>query len=443
MSVRKKQERKQRQTRNRKQRELARREERKAHTAGSSLGEKLRFDDPEPLIAADKREPVEQQDDTNELLEETSELDTEPSEPAEPEEAGCELWWDKFSNANGPQRLEMAREKLKTVSADDDAYEQLFPEAIYELESKLSREQYVAFLEEVRETRPDVFSMSADWNTRAMVFEYLAQERLHDVDRAVIVFAEQLKDIGSPFFSLMSAIRLAGRVKAAQALIEAAVKQLENSSLTEWAVDEILEWAMFAHYQRCMAAGATDKEIETVHAAARDLGIKDSEQYQTNRRDFVLHLSGQSSKQWTKDELTNGKPKAFRNIYLLGVDYERWLCNERDFEPIVANELRHLVITAIDGIECPFDVLLVGLTRRHFEPYLAGKFDFMSLNRIQAPATIVAMKHYYDFLKELELVKSGDWHKSQSICDALWKEVRRSLEEEWPCFRFLDQYIAN
>ena len=107
----------------------------------------------------------------------------------------------------------------------------------------------------------------------------------------------------------------------------------------------------------------------------------------------------------------------------------------------MADELRRLVITAIDGIDCPFNGLLAGLGRRDFEPYLARKLGFMSLDRIHAPATIVAMKHYYDFLQELELVKPGNWQKSQSVCDALWQELRRALKNEWPSYRFLEQYF--
>ena len=52
------------------------------------------------------------------------------------------------------------------------------------------------------------------------------------------------------------------------------------------------------------------------------------------------------------------------------------------------------------------------------------------------------MKHYYDFLKELELVKHNDWQKSQSVCDALWKDLQQGLKDEWRSYRFLEQYLT-
>ncbi len=127
---------------------------------------------------------------------------------------------------------------METVTADDDVFQHLFPEAVFELESKLPGRQYVAFLEELYETRREVFSLSADWTVRSMVFEYLAQERLDDVDRVALALATNLQEIGEPFFSLLSTIRLAGRADAAQALINAAIGKMDDSSLMYWAVDE-------------------------------------------------------------------------------------------------------------------------------------------------------------------------------------------------------------
>lgn len=210
-----------------------------------------------------------------------------------------------------------------------------------------------------------------------------------------------------------------------------------------WAVDEILEWAMFPHYQRCVADGASNVAIEELHAAAKQIGIEDSEESRKNRHDFALHLAGKSEKRWAKEELISGKKKAFRNIYLLTVDYQRWLCEERGFLPIVADEFRRLMISAIDRMDCPFNRLLFGVGRRDIEPYVAGKLGFMSLDQIHAPATLVAMKHFFDFLKEVELTKPGDWQKSQSACDALWNELIRILGDNWRSYQFLEPYIPE
>lgn len=436
MSARSKKDRKQQKRRKRKQREMARHEKnRLASARDSKVAEKTWLDNPEVPFPRPPRG-------VDELATLLGESDMEPEQtPGDATEA--ELWWGKYSQADSSARLQMTREKLGAVSPDDEAYKDFFPEAIYELESKLAPKDYVAFLEELYASHPDAFALNADWNGRSMVFEYLAQERLDDVDRSVIRLSEGLTEIGEPFFSLMSTIRLAGRMEASQALIDSAVKLLDSSSLMYWAVDKIIEWAMFAHYRQCAAAGATEEAIEVLHDAARQLGLEDSQEYQLNRRVCVLHLAGSSGTQWTRSELITENQDAFRNIYLMGVDYQRWLCKTRDFVPIVADEFRRLVGEAIDGLDCPYASLLAGLPRRKFDRYLAGKLDFMSLDRMHAPATIIAMQHYYDFLKELELVRPGDWQKSQSVCSALWRELQHAVGDEWRTFRFLEKYMDS
>jgi hypothetical protein len=222
------------------------------------------------------------------------------------------------------------------------------------------------------------------------------------------------------------------------------VKQLNNSGLTYWAVEEILEWALFSPYQQCVTAGVTDEALEALHVAALDLGIEDDEQSRANRRDMAQHLAGVSDKKWVKDELISSKTKATRKVFLLGVDYQRWLSQERALPPIVADEFRRLVHKAMAGMECSFGSLLVGLGRHPFDRYLAEKLGFMSLTRIVAPATIIAMRHYYDFLKELELVTAKSWKKSQSVCDLLWGQLKDAIsDDQWRTFAFLEQYMPG
>ena len=298
----------------------------------------------------------------------------------------------------------------------------------------------LAFLEEVRKTRNDVFDLNADWNIRAMVFEYLAQGRLDEVDAAAWSLAESLEDVSEPFFSLMTTLRLAGRATAAEPLVNKAMRLLPKSKLMYWAVDELLGWAMFHAYQRCLAAGADDAAIEQMHDAARKMALSDSEQDRANRRDVMLHLSGQANKSWRKAELVSTKKTAYRNIYLLGVDFQRYLATECDVPPIAADELRSLVMEWINRVAQPFGGLLKGLVRREFEPLVAKKLDFMSLDRIHAPATIVAASRFYDFLKHVDLVNSGAWRRSQSVCEEIWDELRDGFKDEWASYEFLERY---
>jgi hypothetical protein len=352
------------------------------------------------------------------------------------------IWWREYQAADGETRLQMVREKLDVIPSDHEDYKQLFPEAVSELEAKLSCDTFVSFLEELASAHPDVFAMNADWHTRSMVFEYLAQNRMQDIDRVVSALAAKLKEIDSPFFSLVSTLRLSGS-DAAQSLIDAAFPLIDDAELMYWAVGEIHEWALFPSYQRCIAAGASGDSLDALRLAVARLGIEDSPEYQEDRHEFAMHLSGQSAKQWTRSELLARDDDTPHKVFLLNADFMCWLCEERKFKPIVADELRHLAGDAINEMDGHLHGIMSGLSRRDVEPYVTSKLGFMSLKRIHAPATVVVLAQYVDFLKEIELTKPSDWKKSRSACASLWYDLPKALGDEWPQYQFLEAYLPT
>ena len=351
-------------------------------------------------------------------------------------------WWEGYLAAEGAERLRMVREKLAAVSSHDEWYESLFPEAVFELENALPGGEYVAFLEELHALRADVFNQGADWHVRSMAFYYIAEERWQDLDRAVQQFADGISEVHEAFFSVVSLIRLAGRVKAAQYLVDAAFSLDTFGDLMPWAVNELIEWAMFARYQACLQSGATDEAIDSVYHYSLEIDSEDSQQARQTTRDFALRLAGKAEA-WNRDELLKGDRNIALRIYLLGADFMRWLCLSRGFEPLVADELRRILMSTIDNMECTPAALFRGLRRNEFEPALARKLGLMSLDVAHAPAGIVAMRHFYDFLAESELVEPRRRDSAQSVCYVLWKELKRALQDDWRQYQFLEQYLPR
>ena len=88
---------------------------------------------------------------------------------------------------------------------------------------------------------------------------------------------------------------------------------------------------------------------------------------------------------------------------------------------------------------------LHGLRRAVFEPHLARKLDFLSLDRFHAPAGILAMYHFYDFLAESHLVDEAIRQPSQLVCRDLWNDVKKLFQEklcEWRLYEFLEPYAT-
>ncbi len=350
-------------------------------------------------------------------------------------------WWEAYENADGQERVRMTREKLATVSPSDDSFDRFFPESIDELQTKLSRPEYAVFLEQLRGEYPDVFAASLDWNTRSLVFHYIPEGRMADVNRAVDYLAEQMEEISEPIFSLISMIRLAGGVQAAQRLVDAAMALARGPRLLPWAVDELIEWALFGPVQACVSAGATDEAIEAFYQKSLELGVEDTKSARQTQRKHVAHIAGTSGKVWTRDELLAARKDAGREFHALLYDYMRWLCRQRGFHPIVADELRRVLADTINHMENKPTALLRGLRQRDFEPALTQKLGFLSLETFHAPAAVVAMRHFYDFLHAHDLVDQRTCDTAHSVCYILWKKLKTAMARNWDECRFLEAYL--
>ena len=362
----------------------------------------------------------------------------------QPERANTPIddWWEKYEAADGKERLRMTREKLETVQPDDEWYEAIVPEAISELEGPLSEAEYVAFLEELHMTRPDVFAESADWNVRSMAYFYVAEERWEDLDRVIVRFADEMTETSEAFYSLMSLVRLVGRAGPTQRLIDATISLKTFAELMSWAVNTLIEWALFTRFQACVQAGATDEAIDQLYRHSLEIGCEDSKRARKDQRDFVLHLAGKCEP-WTRDELIKDDRHTGNRIYLLTADFMRWLCQSRNFEPLVADELRRILVSTIENLECHPTTIFRDLRRADLEPAVARKLAFMSLDTSHAPAGVIVFQHFYDFLAEHELIDPGTSKSAHSVCHALWKELKRTMKDEWRHYKFLEAYLPR
>jgi hypothetical protein len=212
-----------------------------------------------------------------------------------------------------------------------------------------------------------------------------------------------------------------------------------------WAIDEILQWALFQTYQEFVRAGADDDAFDRLWQKCLELGARDTEESREYHRKFGLHLAGLANEPWTRQALLSEKKRIGSKIILLLVDYEHWLCTARQVPPIVADEFRMILGELLYARNEDVTEFLHGLKRTVFEPRLARKLDFMSLDRFHVPAGILAMYHFYDFLGEIHLVDETIRRPSQLVCLDLWKEIKSLFQDklgEWRVCQFLEQYAT-
>ncbi len=347
-----------------------------------------------------------------------------------------ELWWEQYEGADGPGRLAMAREKLAALKPTDPDYEQYFPQAIDELQPLLGPRDFVAFLEELERGYPEAFADGLDWHALYSVNIYANDARWDQLNRIVDLLANSLTELTPPLSAILSQLRLCNCITAVDRLLDAVKPCLADPDLMPYASNEYIEWLMFGAYQQCLAHGASDEEIEATYQFLLGLGASESKKLQQNQRETIHRMAGQQPP-WTREELKPGKDVG-RRVYLLLVDYQRWLQRERGCPAMVADELRRLMIDAIDGTKDLLQSFLQGLRRKPFETFLAQRcLGFLSLTRFHAPATVGAMYHFYEFLVVSGLVEPEVRDVSQRICVDLWGKLRAAAKAEWDEYLFL------
>jgi hypothetical protein len=348
-----------------------------------------------------------------------------------------ELWWDQYKDADGPGRLAMTREKLASLKPDDPDYETYFPQAIDDLEPLLGPKAFVAFLEDLERDYPEAFADNLDWHSFYIIGVYANDARWDQLERVVERLADRLTELTPPLPAILSQLRLCNCTAAAGRLLDAVKPFVADPDVMPHASNQYIEWLLFGAYQRCLERGASDDEIEAVYRFSLTLGATESEDLLREHRDVIRRLAGQEPR-WTREELKPGD-EVGRRVYLLLVDFQKWLQQERGCAAMVADELRRVTVHAIDGTRDMLISFLDGLRRVPFETFLVRDcLGFMSLTRFYAPASVCAMYHFYEFLYASNLVKSRTRDVSQLVCCDLWADLRKAAKTEWEEYRFLE-----
>ena len=347
-----------------------------------------------------------------------------------------ELWWDQYKAADGPGRVAMVREKLAALKPDDPDYEKYFPQAIDDLEPPLGPRAFVTFLEDLERDYPEAFADGLDWHSLYSVGVYANDARWDQLERVVGLLANRLTELTPPLPAILSQLRLCNRTDAAERLLDAVKPFVADPDLMAHASNRYIEWLLFGAYQRCLDCGASDDEIEATYRFSLALGARESKELQRDMRDVIRRLAGREPP-WTREELKPGDEQG-RRVYLLLVDFQRWLQRERGCAAMVADELRRLMVHAVDGTKDLRSSFLKGLRRVPFETFLARDcLGFMSLTRFHAPAIVCAMYHFYEFLGVSNLVESQVRDVSQLVCRDLWADLRKAAKTEWEEYGFL------
>lgn len=359
-----------------------------------------------------------------------------PDPPPRPRDEWDE-WQDRYRVSNLAGRLDM----LRALLAEDHALEFYtdinFVGAVLQAPEGSGREDaYVAFLEEMFTRRPEVFKLGEDWFVRLLAYAYIRGGRERDVALLLPALFGSDCEPHEAGFDLLDLIRLAGLEGESRGLTFAMLEQTAYDGCKGSANEELVEFAVFFLCRDAIDAGCSPEALGELQ---KQLGRR----YRfpgVTLDPMLAHRAGTADRQFTKEDFLVRKAPVRINHYLLSLDFGRWLTVERQMPPLVADTMRCFVLWCLTGMCERSDHNSLTLHQQRLDKYVAGLLGFMSLQYLRTVATLMAMGHFQDFLRSVELLNKGEHRRARGICDDLQDQVDRLLGRAGIDYAFLDRY---
>jgi len=366
--------------------------------------------------------------------------DSDPEPPPRPRDEWDD-WHDRYRVSSFAGKLDMLRAILAENHPPEFYTDIEFVSVVLEIPRDLGHEDhevYIVFLEEMLASRPEVFSLGAEWFVRQMAYAYVRDGRDRDISRLLPPLLDDAHEPHEAAFDLVDLLRLAGLNEESRSLTFAMLKQTGGGGYMGWAVEELIECAVFFLYREAVEGGCSPDVLE---ALRRQLARIDCDPTEERLTAMFAHRAGTVARPFElKDLLGRDEPAGF-NLYLLSLDFGRWLTAERQMPPLVADTMRCFVYWCLNEMREKSDRNPLALRQQRLEEYLARLLGLMSVLQLRGVATLIGMRHFYDFLLSVELIDEGEHRRARRICDDLWSQMQRALGDTAPDYAFLNRYL--
>jgi hypothetical protein len=297
---------------------------------------------------------------------------------------------------------------------------------------------YIPFLEELFAGRPDVFNLGAEWFVRHMAYAYVKAGRERDIARLLPPLLDEAHRPDDPLFDVIDLVRLADLYTESRALVFATLAKADHVDFTPSAVDDLVDLTAYFLYREAIEAGCTPAALAELRRQLAEVRCDPSEE---RLAAMLAHRSGTAARRIGLADVRGQSESAGFNLYLLSLDFGRWLTIERQVSPLVADTLRHFVQVCLVEMRDESDPNPLILRQQRLDRYLAQLLGFMSVMHLRGVATLIAMRQFYQFLAATSLTEEAEHGRAKRICDELWLQMHRALGDSAPDYAFLNRYL--
>jgi hypothetical protein len=349
-------------------------------------------------------------------------------------------WYDAFDAGPAETKLAMVRTLLSQERPAQFFDQNDFVGILLDLHTTLGIErenEWVSLLQEMREKRRDVFRLGADYFVRDMAYYYIRTQQTAAVRDAIEgLLAEDLPPDDTTY-DLLDLLQLAGLQEPARALAMHAVSTMGQIDLLPWATDELTTVAVFFPFQTYLETGCTEAGRAKMLEELASLGCDPKPEYLDP---IIAHRTGQSNRRFESGDFLGRKAPCNFNLYLLTLDFARWLQANRSIPAVTAEAMRAALHDCLLYLGDEKRKYPLELPQDATEEYLAGKLGFLSLQRLRGVATLVALRHFTEFLKSVGLIDARRYEQRSSFWQHLWPQVQQSFGDHWCDYAFMEQW---
>lgn len=353
---------------------------------------------------------------------------------------GTDDWFDEFYLAEPGEKIALLRKlvaedrPIEDYEAMDFADLALAP-AVWTDDAV--RADYIAFVLDLYDDRPELFRLGAGWLVREVALDHLSSSREHDVLRLILPLIDSPDLLSDETYDLLDILRLGNVPDAARRLTFSIVSRLRAEPDAQWG-DNLKAHQIFAcdHlYRDAIDAGNSSTAVAELRRGLREIGADPTTPY---FEATLAHRAGDIERVFRYDEIDEDEEPFEFNRFLLMFDFGYWLTQQRGIPPLSADALLGLVRDGLyemnHGRDHAFSVDLDRLKN-----CLLSMTQSLTMQETRGIATLIGLEHFCDFLLAHDLIDVKEHKRSRQCCEKAWKFIEATsgkLSEE---YAFLDR----
>ncbi|MCW3130458.1 MAG: hypothetical protein N2V75_10240 [Methanophagales archaeon] len=301
-------------------------------------------------------------------------------------------------------------------------------------------------LERFREQKPDLYKETYPYCDYKLAYYYAPCNDHEKIKEATRFFREDPERNVDYLFKVLDALRLYGFGEETYQLSREAYQKLKYSEeIIPHGIAELQEMALFSAICRYITSpnykekGAEEefrRELEELDYWDKHPHTLDEEHLQKTMK----ALRGEIRSNWKREDFFTSTGNYKDNIYLLSMDFIRYLHIKKSFEWVTGDLLCNLAFEYFEGVPRRKDRFYFTFSAKYLETYLKEFFGLFSILDARGMAVPKALDYFSAFLHERGILSDAELRKIEKGVEELKDKLGEVYERGSWKYKFLEKW---